>query len=213
MTAAMKPPTRTGTYAGGIRDYAPVPIGTRALSLRVDDLRTRSDLVGGQVQDLQDEVREKDLTQRALNKSRFDVPALLDELAYERGMSWTDIAEIAEVSVSAVRKWRKGSDSTPENRRRLARFAALLDTLEEKGIIQDPANWMEMDLPLASGYYIRPLDLYLSGHDGALLEIAEQRRPIEHVLDDIRPGWRETRSKFEVFEDTDGMRSIRAREE
>jgi hypothetical protein len=47
---------------------------------------------------------------------------------------------------------------------------------------------MEMELPLAAGYYIRPLDLYLNGQDMALLDIAEQRRPVEHILDDIRPG-------------------------
>jgi hypothetical protein len=75
------------------------------------------------------------------------------------------------------------------------------------------ANWMEMDLPLVAGYYIRPLDLYLSGQDVALLDIAEHRRPVEHILDDIRPGWRETRSRFEVFKDTDGFRSIRTRSE
>ena len=128
-------------------------------------------------------------------------------------MAWTDIAEVAAVSVSAVRKWRKGGDASPESRSRLAKFAALLDTLEEKGLIKDPANWMEMDLPLVAGYYVRPLDLYLNGQDVALLDIAEQRRPVEHILDDIQPGWRETRSKFEVFEDTDGFRSLRIRSE
>jgi transcriptional regulator with XRE-family HTH domain len=213
MTAAMKRPSSTGADAGGIKDYAVVPIGTHALSIQVDDLRTRTDVIGGKVQDLHGEVREKDLNQRTLNKSRFGVPTLLDELAYQRGMSWTDIAEIAAVSVSAVRKWRKGGDASPDSRRRLAKFAALLDSLEEKGIIQDPANWMEMDLPLVAGYYIRPLDLYLNGQDVALLDIAEHRRPVEHILDDIQPGWRETRSRFEVFEDTDGFRSIRIRSE
>ncbi|MGB5150397.1 MAG: helix-turn-helix transcriptional regulator [Mycobacterium sp.] len=213
MTAPMQRPTSTGTDAGGIKDYTVPPIGTRARSLQVDDLRTRYDLVGGKVQDLHGEVREQDLRQRTLNKGRFGVPALLEELACQRGMSWTDIADVAEVSVSAVRKWRKGGDALPDVRRRLAKFAALLDTLEEKGVIQDPSNWMEMDLPLAAGYYIRPIDLYLNGHDMALLDIAEQRRPVEHILDDIRPDWRDTRSKFEVFEDTDGMRSIRIRGE
>lgn len=206
-------PVQTGADAGGIKDYAVVPIGTHALSIQVDDLRTRSDLVGGQVQDLQGEVRVRDLNQRTLNKGRFDVPTLLDELAYQRGMSWTHIAQIADVSVSAVRKWRRGGDASGENRKRLAKFAALLDLLEEKGDIQDPAGWMEMDLPLPAGYYIRPLDLYLDNYDVELLDIAEERRPIEHVLDDTRPGWRENRSNFEVFDDTDGLRSIRVRSE
>lgn len=214
MTAqAMTGLTSTGASAGDIKDYAVVPIGTRALSIEVDELRTRTDLTGGQVQDLHDQVRELNLDQRTRNKSRHDVPALLDELAYQRGMAWTHIADISDVSVSAVRKWRKGNDASPESRSRLAKFAALLDTLEEEAHIEDPATWMEMELPLAAGYYIRPLDLYLNGQDVALLDIAEQRRPVEHILDDIRPSWRATRSKFEVFDDTDGMRSIRIRGE
>jgi transcriptional regulator with XRE-family HTH domain len=165
------------------------------------------------VHDLQDEVRAMDLGDRARIKSKKDVPSLLDELAHQRGMSWTDIAEVTSVSVSAVRKWRKGGDASAESRQRLARYAALLDTLEVKGVIQDPAGWMEMNLPLNAGYYIRPFDLYLEGQDVALLDIAEQRKPVEHVLDSIRPGWRESRSQFEVFEDTDGQRSIRIRSE
>ena len=186
---------------------------TGALSLEADYLRTKSDLISIEVEDVHERAREMDLADRTLAKSRHAVPGLLEELAYQRGMAWSHIAEIADVSVSAVRKWRKGNDASPESRSRLARFAALLDMLEQKGRIQDPANWMEMDLPLGAGYHIRPLDLYLKGHDVSLLDIAEHRKTVEHTLDDIQSRWRETRSKFEVFEDTDGLRSIRMRRE
>lgn len=79
--------------------------------------------------------------------------------------------------------------------------------------MQDPAAWMEMDLPLDSGYFIRPIDLYLEGHEFAIIDIVELRREIPAVLDEIRPGWREGRSNFEVFTDTDGQRSMRKRSE
>jgi transcriptional regulator with XRE-family HTH domain len=210
---ALRQLNSTGMNAGDIADYTAAPNGTRSLSMRVDDLRTRTDLVGGEVQDLHGEVREMDLSEQTRAKSKNDVPTLLRELADERGMSWTHIAEVAGVSVSAVRKWRKGGDAAVGSRTRLAKFAALLDTLEEKGLIQDPAHWMEMDLPLVAGYYVRPFDLYLKGQDVALLDIAEQRRPIEHVLDDIQPEWRSARSRFDVFEDTDGSTSLRIRSE
>lgn len=212
-TPAIKRLTSTGTSTGDVENYALPPIGTRALSMEAAELRTQADLTGGRVQNLHDRARAVNLDQRTRNKSRHDVPTLLDELAYQRGMAWTNIAEIADVSVSAVRKWRKGNDASPESRSRLAKFAALLDTLEEESGIKDPATWMEMELPLAAGYYIRPLDLYLDGKDMALLDIAEQRGHVEHILDEIRPDWRAGRSKFEVFEDTDGMRSIRVRGE
>lgn len=204
----------TGTAAGGVADYAPFPPNeTRALSLRVDYLRTTADIIGNDVQELHDEVREHDLTDRTLEKARKSVVGLLHELANDRGMGWSDIAEILGVSVSAIRKWRKGGDASPESRLKLARIAALLEVLEEKGPIQDPAAWMEMDLPLEAGYYIRPLDLYLEGHVAALLDIAELRKPVAQVLDEVRPGWRDSRSDFEVFVDVDGERSIRQRDE
>src|SRR3954452_7294193 len=107
----------TGTSAGGVSDYAPAaPNETRALSLRADSLRTEVDVLGGEVQELHSEVREHDLADRSLEKSKKSVANLLDELASERGMGWSDIAEVVGVSVSAVRKWRKGGVASPESR-------------------------------------------------------------------------------------------------
>lgn len=208
MTITLKP---TGSSAGGVANYIETTSdrGTRALSLRMDYLRTNVDSLGGEVQELQGETRERDLTERTFQKGKKSVATLLDELTTERGMSWADIAESVEVSVSAIRKWRKGGDASPESRTKLARMAAFLDILEEKGLIENPAHWMEMDLPLGPGYFIRPLDLYIEGHATVLLELAEQRRSVSQVLDEIRPNWRALRSDFEVYTDTDGQRSIR----
>lgn len=204
----------TGTSAGGVSDYAPsAPNETRALSLDTDYLRSRVDLLGGEVQEFHSEVREHDLADRSLEKSKKSVANLLDELASERGMGWSDIAEVVGVSVSAVRKWRKGGVASPESRSKLARIAALLDVLEEKGIVEDPAAWMEMDFTLEPGYFIRPLDLYLEGHVTELIELAERRQTTSQVLDKVRPNWRQGRSNFEVFLDEDGERSIRQRDE
>lgn len=204
----------TGTSAGGVAEYAPTtPNETRALSLRTDYLRTEVDMLGGEVQELHSEIREHDLADRSLEKSKKSVANLLEELASDRGMGWSDIAEIVGVSVSAVRKWRKGGLASPESRSRLARVAALLDVLEEKGVIEDPAAWMEMDFTLEPGYFIRPLDLYLEGHLTELVELAEHRQTTAQVLDRVRPNWRQSRSDFEVVVDVDGERSIRRRDE
>jgi transcriptional regulator with XRE-family HTH domain len=204
----------TGSSAGGVSEYAPLPPNsTRALSLRADYLRTEVETLGGEVQELHGEARELDLIDRTFQKTKKSVSGLLEELAGERGMGWSDIAEVVGVSISAIRKWRKGGDASPESRSKLARIAALLDVLEEKGLVQDPAAWMEMDLPLDSGYFIRPLDLYLEGHVVALIDLAEQRRTVTQMLDQVKPNWRTNRSDFEVFVDTDGQRSIRRRDE
>lgn len=204
----------TGALAGAVSDYSPTaPSETRALSLRADYLRTSVDVLGGEVHELHGEARERDMSDRALEKTKKSVVGLLDELAGDRGMGWSDIAEVVGVSISAVRKWRKGGDASPDSRLKLARIAALLDVLEEKGLVQDPAGWMEMDLPLEVGYFIRPLDLYLEGHVTALIDLAEHRQTIAQVLDRVRPSWRESRTDFEVFLDVDGERSIRRRGE
>ncbi len=204
----------TGTSAGGVSAYAPsAPNETRALSLRADYLRTEVDMLGGEVQELHSEVRGHDLADRSLEKSKKSAANLLDELASDRGMGWSDIAEVVGVSVSAVRKWRQGGVASPDSRTKLARIAALLDVLEEKGAIEDPAAWMEMDFTLGAGYFIRPLDLYLEGHVTQLIELAEQRQTTAQVLDHVRPNWRQSRSDFEVILDDDGDRSIRRRDE
>jgi transcriptional regulator with XRE-family HTH domain len=183
------------------------------LSLRADYLRTKYDLLGGEVHEVQGEARELDLSDRTLEKTKKSVAGLLEELAGGRGMGWSDIAEILGVSISAIRKWRHGGDASPESRSKLARVAALLDVLERKGLIQDPATWMEMDLPLEAGYFIRPWDLYIEGHGTALIELAERRRTVAQVLDQVRPNWRDSRSDFGVVLDGDGERSIRRRDE
>jgi transcriptional regulator with XRE-family HTH domain len=170
-------------------------------------------MLGGEMQELHGAVREDDLADRTLEKSKKSVATLLEELATDRGMGWSDIAEVVGVSVSAVRKWRKGGVASPESRSKLARIAALLDVLEEKGVIEDPAAWMEMNFTLEPGYFIRPLDLYLEGHITELSELAEQRQTTTQVLDQVRPNWRQARSDFEVYLDVDGERSIRRREE
>lgn len=204
----------TGSSTGGVFEYAPsAPNETRALSLRTDYLRTEIDLHAGEMQELHSEVRERDLAERSLKKSMRSVADLLDELANERGMGWSDIAEVVSVSVSAVRKWRKSGSASPASRLKLARIAALLDVLEEKGVIADPAAWMEMDFTLDAGFFIRPLDLYLEGHVTELIELVEQRQTTAQVLDRVRPNWRQSRSDFEVVLDSDGERFMRRRDE
>lgn len=195
-----------------IKAYEP-PTSTSALSISADWLRTDIDSLHDGMRDLHEKTRSLDLDERAHQKATAsDVPSLLDELAFTRGMSWSDIAAASHVSVSAVRKWRKGGTATADNRERLARIASFLDLLEEKGV-PDPAQWMEMALPLGTGYYVRPIDLFVAGNAEALIEWLEERSKLETILDVVLPGWRDRRSDAEVFVDTDGQRSLRMRAE
>lgn len=210
-TPSVHEPTADG-QAGSIKKY-PSVASTSALSISADWLRTDADLLNSTVRTLHEQTRSRNLDDRAYKKATAkDVPALLEELAYSRGMGWTDIAAATGVSVSAVRKWRRGGPATADNRQRLAQVAAVLDLLEEKGAA-DPAQWLEMSLPLPAGYQVRPIDLYVHGHSDALLELVEQRQEAEQVLDSVLSGWRDARSDFEVFVDADGQRALRRRSE
>lgn len=213
MTTARSTQTPTAVgQASSIKDYRAVA-ATSALSISADWLRTDVDLLHSDVRSLHEQTRTLNLDERAYKKATaMDVCALLEEVAHSRGMSWADIAAAGGVSVSAIRKWRNGGTATAENRQRLAQIAAFLDILEDKGVA-DPAQWMEMNLPLPTGYHIRPLDLYIQGHADALLELVEQRQAAEQILDVTIPGWRDGRSDFEIFIDVDGQRSLRRRGE
>ncbi|WP_431903589.1 helix-turn-helix domain-containing protein [Nonomuraea sp. bgisy101] len=155
---------------------------------------------------------EEDLRKRGAVKARMGVPSLLEHLAIERGMSWSDIARLVNVSISAVRKWRTGGQATPDNRKELARLASFLDLLGEFGV-EDPASWMEVTLDLPAGYFIRPVELYVQGYRSELLDIARGHRDAAQVLDGIDPTWRDSeRSTLEVYIASDGHPALRFRD-
>ncbi|MFK4084008.1 helix-turn-helix domain-containing protein [Kribbella sp. NPDC020789] len=205
--------TGAPTANAAVRNYVPHKSGTRAYSIEVAWLRDTATLLNKDVRSLHQESQRDVLDERAYLKARKTVPALLEELGADRGMGWSDIAELVGVSVSAIRKWRKGGDSSPANRFELARLAAMLDFLSEFAI-GDPAQWLEIPFVLPGGIEVRPYELYRDGNVSALLEVASGRTPITAVLDEIEPSWREERrTEYEVFAAEDGQRGIRFRSE
>jgi hypothetical protein len=89
-------------------------------------------------------------------------------------------------------------------------LAAFLDILSEEAI-EDPVQWMEMRMPLPAGYSMTPMRLYQQGAATLLLDYASEQRTAEQVLDEVVPNWRESRSDFEVYEESDGGKAIRVR--
>ena len=200
----------TGSTVPGYPTDESATAASVLLAQRAGLLRSQADAIGHDVALLHQEVRSYDLDQRAAVKSRRGVSVLLAELAVERGMAWADIARLVGVSVAAIRKWRASGSATPDNRLALARLAAFLDLLGEYAI-DDPAQWMEMRLPLPPGYVIRPMDLYQRGQLTPLLEYASQRLSAHDILDAIDPNWRDMRSDFETYDAQDGSKAIRVR--
>lgn len=210
MTSTLERTMATAVAPTVTTDYSETN-ATRAISIKASWLRTDVDILRDDVHALHEHTRTLDLDDRAHAKATSaGVPELLAELTSSRGMSWSDVAAAAGVSVSAIRKWRNGGAASADNRNSLGRIAALLDVLEESAVA-DPAQWMEMKLPLPIGYTIRPIDLYVTGNAEALIDIAEQRQDAESVLDHAMPGWRDRRSDYEVVVDAEGERVIRPR--
>ena len=156
------------------------------------------------------DVRTLDLEERTSTKALTGTAALLDELAVERGLSWSDVARLCSVSVSAIRKWRSGESPSPERRRSLARLAAFIDLLEQAGPVADPAGWLFMRL--SEGCTATAADLYDAGRGDDLLEHAQGHLNLNDMLDRWNPEWRtDTRSDWKVTSNSEGDRVLTRR--
>lgn len=149
----------------------------------------------------------------AVANRRRSVRDLLTQLAETHGVAWSDVASLLQISVPALRKWRKASSgTTPDNHLRLARLVAFFDLLHE--FVSTSAQWMSM--PLIDGYNIAASDLYDGTplRSAAILDCAAGNAGItpETLLDELVPNWRVIwRSEYESFVADDGVRSLRPR--
>lgn len=138
---------------------------------------------------------------------------ILDELIVDWGVSQNAISRLVGVSHTAIRKWRRGETVAAENRRRLARLLAFLDTLRSSYPIGDPASWLEM--PFAESSSVCPADLYAANRTELLLEYAGGRIGPQSVLDAFDPDWRvraDENAGFSLVRGSDGHPSIVVRE-
>ena len=167
-------------------------------------------LLSEDVEDGRREVRSIDLDLRTSAKATLSTESLLDELSTARGLGWSEIARLCEVSVSAVRKWRAGDSISPERRRSLARLAAFLDLLEEVGPVSEPAGWLNMRV--SDQLTVTAADLYIDGRADDLLEHAQGHLEPEALLERWKPNWRSiARSEWRIVNRPDGERVLTRR--
>lgn len=207
-SGSVERPTAAYLVTGYPVSSAPTASRTGELRRATANLRDRTELLDHDATELHHGVQSYDLDERTSLKARSGVEALLRELTEVRGMAWADIARIAQVSVSAVKKWRAGGAATPERRAVLARLAAFLDLLAEFAI-DEPAQWLEVPM-ITPRFTVTPLDVYLRGGDTLLLDWAGNWLTTEQVLDRFDSNWREHyHSEFEVFTAPDGLAALR----
>lgn len=168
-------------------------------------------LLSADVEDGRREVRSIDLDLRTSAKAALGAELLLEELSTTRGLGWSEIARLCEVSVSAVRKWRAGDSISPERRRSLARLAAFLELLKEVGPVNEPASWLNMRV--SDQLTVTAADLYIDGRADDLLEHAQGHLGLDALLDRWNANWRATaRSEWRVVTGPDDERVLTRRQ-
>jgi hypothetical protein len=181
------------------------------------DLLDRAEVLHRQVSDLQSDtagLRRRGLVHELEDRQQVVAASsgtdLLDVLS-DAGFAWRDVARLAQVSVPAVQKWRRGEGMTGANRYKVAKVVALLDVLANH-FVSEPASWLEM--PVKDGVELSRLGLISEGRFDLVLElISDDGDPVSAsaVLDEFRPDWRESLvdNAFEAYVASDGVVSIR----
>ena len=151
---------------------------------------------------------DEELRSLAARRAGERLSALLDRLGAQ-GFSWQDVARAVGVSVSQLRKWRRGESATGDSRQRVARSVALCEIAAERCRIADVAGWLET--PLCNEAPISGLDLVAAGRFDLVLSLAQdQLDGPKLVLDEFDPDWRARYlSDVEVFTAADGMSGLR----
>jgi transcriptional regulator with XRE-family HTH domain len=140
-----------------------------------------------------------------------DSPAtLLNDLA-DLGFAWRDIARMVHVSVPAVQKWRRGERASGESRQRLAGLAAACDLIASHYMVDEVASWF--DVPLVASVPLTPISLYAADRADLVFDFASGHFDPGAILVQFDSSWRERyRSDYEVFEASDGNKSIRSKD-
>ena len=196
----------TGRYAG----LAPIDQTRSTLSDRVGFIRTQVHHLDGDARVLHEKTYTDELDQRCRELSKANIGELLGKLN-DLGFAWRDVARMVGVSVPALQKWRRGEKITGENRLRLAKVLAIVETVQNDMMVADPASWFE--IPIRTGVHLTPIDLVASDMPALVFDLANNHDQPEGILDRFDTNWRTTLvdSQFETFIALDGSRSIRPR--
>jgi hypothetical protein len=176
------------------RDFAP---GTHSQQVRDPQLLARSAELHDGVKQFSTDVAElhgdvQQLELDGLTRAFEHAPTtdLLGRLSEHHAFAWAVLAQVARVSPTAVRKWRRGESISPVFHQRLAELAAFSELLQRLApTIPEVSYWLEM--PVVGHADVSRLDIYLDGHQTKLLDLATGRRSGEALLDEVAPAWRD----------------------
>ena len=168
--------------------------------------------VAAETLDFIESAMKRDLDDGTLAADRESGLELLTELNAE-GISWRDLARLAEVSVPALQKWRRGERMAPSNKYKVAKIVALFRLLREQ-MISEPTSWLES--PVKPGVSLSKMDMLVADRFDLVLSLASRELTsdaAEKVLNLFDPEWRRKYQddSVEVFVDSDGFKSMRVK--
>lgn len=214
MTTAQAPTAASAATAAGSVSYPGVALDATAkatpeldrLTRRTAGLRDEVSLAAQDTEALHLEVVNMSLGDRAARMTLGrSLASMLEELA-DAGMSWAEIAAVAEVTPAAVRKWRRGGDAAGTKRMAVAQLLALLEMLGEL-LVAEPAAYLIS--PVVPETTVTVLDVFRAGRHDLVLDLACQRKPATAVLDEFEPAWRtKAARRFAVQAGEDGERAL-----
>jgi hypothetical protein len=211
MSVLDTPFTHQGATASDTEVIREVPeTATTGVISEAAAIRDEVGILDADATDLHRRAQLLEVDQRTAQVGMQEPRELLDALGVEWGLSWAGIARLLHVSETAIRKWRRGDQITPENRRRLARLVSMLEMLKaSKYPVNDPASWLEMRV--SDDATVTPVDLYAANRIDLIFELAGRRKSSHDVLAEFDPEWRSTYAvdqRFTVVDAADGHKAI-----
>lgn len=216
-TRDQRPGVVTSTASFAISPPVPdaTTIPTRAeaqMSLLTEDVagnRAEVHRLHERAKNLHNDSHDAEWRMATARRAKASVTSMLDELA-DLGFAWRDVARMVGVTVPALQKWRKGGAASGDNRSKVASVLAACDIITLHYMVQDIASWFE--IPLSPAAPLTSIDLFSHGSIDLVFDYAYGQTDPEELLTRFDPTWRERyHSDFEVFEASDGHRSIRAK--
>jgi hypothetical protein len=181
------------------------------LRAQTAEVRDQAHSLASRAQDLHDRAQAVDLDDRALTLGQNDLDVLLNALGDDLGLPWSVVADLVGVSPTAVRKWRRGGEITPDRRARLARLVAFCEIVNEVDPrIKDVGRWLQTPI-IAGATTLTPADVFVRGAEIPLLNRVATRTKAEELLNSVEPNWRETTrpdDRHQVVIAEDGVPSI-----
>lgn len=189
---------------------AKVPAGTPISALthtaNARDLVTRVDDLNTDIRKTHSEALVNELSVRIQQRAKTSPHSLLETLG-GMGFSWRAVAQLVNVSVPALQKWRKGEGVSGENRLKIATLLAGIDVIASQLKVQEIDSWFET--PLVNGVPVTPISIWSSGEYVLVLRYASEELSAEAALDAHDPAWRtKWETNFEAGKASDGHVSL-----